>query len=1833
MDLSDYVLERVREDTDFVLYRAKPSPGIMPILVLAANVQAGEESRVGRLAHELALFKDLDPDWAVKPLSMVREEGRMLLALRDPGGQPLDVILAGKPMELKRFLETAVGIAASVRQLHASGLIHKDIKPANVFVGVDGDVRLTGFGFASRHPRERQAPSPPEVMEGTLEYMAPEQTGRINRSVDSRSDLYALGITLYEMIVGVLPFSASDAIEWIHCHIARQPPPPSVRVEGIPPQLDAIILKLLAKNAEDRYQTAAGVQHDLRRCLAQLREPGHIEPFPVAECDEPERLRIPEKLYGREEATNALSEAYQRVAEGRFEVVLVSGYSGVGKSAAVEELLRSLHLTNGLFASGKVDQYKRDIPYSTLAEAFQRLLRHILSQDDAGLDSWRAAIVKAIGANGQLMSDLFPNLALILRDPPRLPIVPEEEAKTRLHAVFRRFLSVFATPEHPFALFIDDLQWLDIANIELLKWLIAEGGLPHFLLIVAYRSNEVESSPGLAGLLSTIRATIDAPTDVTLAALTSGQVKCMIAETLHAEAESVAPLADLVFKKTQGNPFFVVQFLTTLNAEGLLHFDLSAGAWRWDLERIRSKGITDNVAELLAGKLARFDEADLRLIRQLACLGNSAPTPTLSKLLGVSGDEVESRMRPFVGADLIHLSERQHVFAHDRVYEAAYALIPNEQRAQAHLDVGRAILASVSADALYDDVFEIANQFNRGALLIDSSAERHKLAELNLIAGKRAKSAAAYESALIYLAAGCALLPPDPWEDNYRLAFDLHFHQAECKFLIGEITFAEEHFAELSRLSTNLSDLALVVGRQLSLYPYLGRAHRATEVCVDCLARMDVHLPLNPTSELVNEEYRRLLERIGSRKIIALVELPAMRDARWREVMELLRGLAGPAGLVNVNLLALLAARMGNISLEHGLSDDSSIAFAWIGGLLSGWRVGTFEEGRQFGELSLSLTDEHGLDRHAGRVYQIVGSLIQPYKRPLRDTHAIQLRATEVSAERGGFVFTGYAWSSLVGAMIDCGTSLGVALERVEEGLAFARKRQMALAIEFLIPPRLLIRALRGLTTDLSFNDGEFNEEEHERHLESTPLAYANIRYRVRKLQLHFYAGEFAKCVAVASSLDGKIMGAPHWESRVELPYFSALARAALVTDAASQEGIAQLTEIKSTHAYLQEWASRCPENFAGRARLLGAEIARLENRELDAQRLYYEAIQLSRDQGFVQNEGIANECTARFYERRGFGVIADAYLRNAKSCYARWGANGKVRQLVQLHPELGDSDKATFRTAMTFARDLSLERFDLSVVVAMHQAVSRELVLDKVVERLITIATEYAGAVRGLLLLHRGGALGIVAEASTNRQEVSVNLRPQLRLYGRLPQSILNYVIHTQEATIVGDALESHPTDEYVRETRARAILCVPLVKQGHLVGVLYLENNFSPHIFTKDRLLALQLLASQAAISIENAELLLSAQSSQEASRRISEELRQSFDTMPALAWRASAGGILEFSNKQWHDFTGIAPDDARSGSWIRAFHPDDIEKVSDKWRYLLEFGTSGEFEARMRRSDGEYRSFLIRVTPMRSERGELLKWHGTHTDIENLKRAEHAQEALARVARITALGELTVSIGHEINQPLMAIVTNAATCLRWLDANEPNVAEARLAAERIIRDGHRAGDIITSIRALARKAPPSPKELDLNALITEVLSLTLNELNRHEITTETEFAKDAESVLGDRTQLQQVMLNLIINGVEAIVAAAHERRSLKIRSQLGDAGSVLVTVADTGIGLAAADSERIFEVFYTTKRDGMGIGLSICRSIVEAHGGRLWATPNEPCGTVFHLTLQQFVPGCNH
>jgi predicted ATPase/GAF domain-containing protein len=1490
-----------------------------------------------------------------------------MLVLTDPGGEPLDGLL-GKPMELLEFLPPAIAISAALRQMHGRGLVHKDLKPANILVNrASGEARLTGFGIASRLPRERQAPAPPESIAGTLAYMAPEQTGRMNRSIDSRSDLYSLGVTLYQMLTGLLPFTVSDPMEWIHCHIARKPVPPSERLGKIPAPVSHIIMKLLAKTAEERYQTAAGVESDLRRCLAEWELHGRIDSFALGEHDTPDRLMIPEKLYGRAREVETLLASFDRIVKsGRPELVLVSGYSGIGKSAVVNELHKPLVPPRGLFASGKFDQYKRDIPYATLAQAFQSLIRPLLSKSEEELSKWRDALHEALDPNGQLMVGLVPELKAVIGEQPPIPELPQHEAQRRFHLVFRRFINVFARPEHPLALFLDDLQWLDSATLDLMEYLLTQPDVKHLMLIGAYRDNEVNPTHPLVRKLEDMHEAGALLQDIVLAPLTREDLEQLIADSLHCQPGHSAPLAELVHDKTTGNPFFAIQFISALFEEGLLTFDHVAGRWSWDPNRIHAKGYTDNVVDLMVRKLTRLVPETQNALKQLACLGNSAEFTMLRMVYQDSVEQMHAQLAEAVGAGFILRSKDSYHFLHDRVQEAAYSLIPQELRSETHLRIGMLMASHTPPDKLEEGIFEIVNQLNRGLHLITSIAERERIAELNLIAGRRAKISTAYASALKYLHAGRGLLTDETWKHNYDLIFSIECLLAECELLTTDMAAAENRLFMLAERAKSVHDIALVTRLRLTLYTAVDRSDRAVEVFLEYWRGRGTDWAAHPTEEEVLREYDQIWSLLGDRQIEELVDLPLITNPDVLDVLDVFTEIVTPAMFIDAKLLDLVICRMVSLSLEHGNSDGSCYAYVWLG-MLAGPHFGNYKAGFRFGKLGYDLVEERGLHRYQARTYMSFGTLIIPWTKHVKTARELQRRCFDAANRIGDLTYAAYSCNVLYTNFLAAGDPLAEVQHEAETGLEFATNIRFVLVIDCITAQLGLIRTLRGLTATFGvFNDERFDELRFERHLASDPvLALPECWYWIRKMQARFLAGDYPAAIEASLNAERLLWASPAFFETAEYHFYSALSRAASF-DSATDDSRQRHFEALAAHQKQHEiWAQHCPENFENRAALVGAETARIEGRVLEAELLYEQAIRSAHSNGFVHNEAIAYELAARFYAARGFQKFADAYLLEARYCYQRWGADGKVRQLDQLYPHLREQEPVPGPTS-TFGT--SVEHLDLATVIKVSQAVSSEIVMEKLIDTLMRTAIEHAGAERGLLILPRGDELQIAAEAATSGDTVIVG--PREASVAALPESIVHYVVRTQESVILDDASAENPfsSDKYIRQHHARSILCLPLINQAKLIGVLYLENNLTPHVFTPARIAVLKLLASQAAISLENARLYRDAQQ-MEAYLKAAQTLSHT----GSFGWRPGTGEI------NWSDETyQIMGYDRGTKPTLelvfQRIHPGDTVLVQDTLDRGTLNGTDLDFEHRLLLPDGSVKYVHVVGRPVREPTGNL-------------------------------------------------------------------------------------------------------------------------------------------------------------------------------------------------------------------------------------------------------------------
>jgi predicted ATPase/signal transduction histidine kinase len=1815
-DLSSYAFSSLR-DGDFKLHRGC-GPGVAPILLVTP--ENASRASIKRLEHEYALRADLDAAWAACPIELSLYRSRSALVLEDPGGDPLDLQLARR-LGITEFLRIGISLARALRQVHARGLIHKDIKPANILVDVASNgVWLTGFGIASRLPRERANPEPPDEIAGTLAYMAPEQTGRMNRSIDTRSDLYSLGVTFYEVLTGTLPFTAADPMEWVHCHIARQPVPPDQRKAETPRTLSAIVMKLLAKTAEERYQTAAGVEADLRRCLAEWEANRRIDPFPLGAHDASDRLLIPERLYGREREIETLLACFDRVViDGTPELVLVSGYSGIGKSSVVSELHRALVPSRGFYAAGKFDQYKRDIPYVTLAQAFQNLVRSLLSRSESQLERWRNSFSEALGANGQLIVNLVPELELIIGKQPPVTELPPQEAKNRFQMVFRRFLGVFARQEHPLALFLDDLQWLDSATLDLLEHLVTHSEVRHLLLVGAYRDNEVGPSHPLIRTLAAIRKADARVHEIVLAPLGLGDVGRLIADGLRCEPERVRTLAQLVIERTGGNPFFAIQFLIALADEGLIAFDSAANVWAWDTDRIHAKNYTDNVVDLMVRKLQRLSIGAQDALKHLACLGNMAQIGRLSLIQGENEEAMHQKLWEAVHAGLVVQQGEIYQFLHDRIQQAAYSLWPGERLADVHLHIGRKLLANMTAGELSEQLFEVANQFYRGATLIADPQEKSRVATINLRAGQRAKASAAYASARAYLAAGTALMDERDWNRQYELTFSLWFERAQCELLCGNFEKADELITELLWREASKVDQAAVYDLKVRLHTVQGEYPQAEDNALTCLRLFHIDLLARPSWEEVQAEYEMIWRNLNGRSIESLIDLPQMTDPELQAAMQVLSTLAEVSWFTDFHLYCLVVCRMVNISMRYGMSGSSAHGYACLGSVL-GPAFHRFREGYRLSRLAYNLVEKHGFTAYRTKVYHDVAN-VSRWTQPIASAMELRRAVTRIAIETGDLTYACYSMHQSITGLLLRNEPLDAVWRESEMALDFARKAKFRDVADLIVSQQRFIAAMQGRNATFStFNDERFEERTFEAQLTGDRMNTMICLYWILKLKGRFLAGDYTEALAAAGKAKPLLRREASQIFLLDYYYYTALTVAALYEDASADEQISW-HELLATHReQLREWTENFPPTFGDKHALVSAEIARLEGRDAAAMRLYEEAIESAREHEFVQNEGLAQEVAAGFYAARGVERIALDYLRGARDCYLRWGALGKVRQLDRRHPRLLEEAASSAPSATV---STPIEQLDVGTVVKASQAVSSEIELGKLIETLMRISLEHAGAERGLLILITANESRIAAEARIGGSNIEVTLRNSAVTPAELSASVLHTALRTQDSVILDDASGQNPfsADEYVRLKHARSVLCLPLVKQGKLVGALYLENNLAPRVFTSAKLAVLKLLASQAAISLENVQLYDELRRSE---AYLSEAQRLSHTG--TFGWRLPSGEMY-WSQEAYRIFEFDPASTPTLDLLALRIHPDDVAAFRQVAARAATDGQDFAHEYRARMPDGRVKHIHAVARAARNDAGDV-EFVGVVMDVTAIRLAEHelhkTQADLAHVMRVTSLGELTASIAHEVNQPLGGVLINAEACLSWLSHEQPNLTEAHAALERIVRDGTRAGEVIRRVRTLAKKADTKMAPLNLNDVLSEALTLVQHELSSSRVALRMEWAGALPVILADKVQLQQVILNLVINGIEAMQPITDRPRELVIRSELDGAQQVRVTVKDCGVGFSADDADQLFNTFFTTKSSGLGMGLSICRSIIELHDGRIWAAPNAPHGATIQFTL---------
>ncbi|MBN3941891.1 ATP-binding sensor histidine kinase [Nostoc sp. NMS9] len=1796
------IVEQLYAGSQTIVYRAVQESSQRPVVIKLLQQDYPTFSELLQFRNQYTITKNLKIPGIIHPLSLEAYGNSYALVMEDFGGISLRSYTQNYSLSLREILEIARQIADILHDVCQHRVIHKDIKPANILIHPEShQVKLIDFSIASLLPRETQEIQNPNVLEGTLAYLSPEQTGRMNRGIDYRSDFYALGVTLYELLTGQLPFESHDPIELVHCHLAKLPLAPHSINPEIPAIVSEIVLKLMAKNAEDRYQSALGLKHDLECCLNQWKATGRIETFVLGQRDVCDRFIIPEKLYGRETEVATLLKAFERVANGSSEMMLVAGFSGIGKTAAINEVHKPIVRQRGYFIKGKYDQFQRNIPFSAFMQAFRDLMGQLLSESNVQLAAWKAKILAAVGENGQAIVDVIPELELIIGQQPPLPELSGSAVQNRFNLLFQKFIQVFTTPEHPLVIFLDDLQWADSASLNLLQLLMSEASSGYLFILGAYRDNEVFPTHPLILTLEQIQQAQATVNTITLEPLVEITVNQLVADTLSCPKELGQPLTQLVYQKTQGNPFFTTQFLKALHEEGWIQFQPELGYWQCDLASVRQLALTDGVVEFMALQLQKLPVETQEVLKLAACIGNQFDLNTLARVSETSLVDMATNLwtalqeglilpisetyKFFQSNDSDHIDRGGEIavpykFLHDRVQQAAYGLIPEDQKQSTHFKIGQQLWANTPEAEREGKIFEIVNQLNYGLRLTAQKtspgllnaqngdkisrlqeldlAQRNELAQLNLQAGQKAKAATAYETASKYFTAGLAALPENGWEHHYDLTLALHTEAAEIEYLTA-------HFEQAERLSEivlqHAQDLLQKVKMyEIRIYFYIAQNQMlaAIDTSLQVLEFLGEPLFKEPPLELAIED---------------LINLPEMFDPHKLAAMRIAIAMVTPSLNAKPDLLPLIAYTLVNLSIQFGNSAFSAFGYTFYGLVLCGSPT-DIERGYRFGQLGLKLLERFNDRKLHAKVANIFDVFVRHWREPARKTLAPLREAIQVGLEVGDVEYACYNATSYCNYLFFVGETLEQVNQQQQKYIDLLLKFKQEYQIYFGQICRQLVLNLMGAAEDSLILVGEsFDERKMLPILIETQNGTLLFLLHLAKTILLFIFKDYQQALIHAQEAEkyqGNMVGFLQF---AEHNFYYSLALLATCSNGNQAEQQSALEKVAENQKLMSQWAFHAPANHQHKYDLVEAERAKILG-HLDAMTYYDKAIQGAKENGYIQEEALSNELAAKFYLGWGKEKVATDYIQQAYYCYAHWGAKAKVDHLEEQYPQLLTVILQPANLAITSVATIPLTLIrgvtksssnqnlwlDLQAVMKAAQAISQEIELEKLLATLMEITIANAGAQIGHLVLCQEEQWLVVAQGD---QQLVKTLEIPLEQYPEIPQSLIYAVARTQETAVFEDLSTAvqFASDRYIITHQPKSVLCTPISRQGKLSGILYLENNLTLGAFTSDRIEILQLLTSQAAISVENARLY---QQTENYSHTLKAEVEHK---TKALNQKAQD---LEQTLKKLQQTQG------------QLIHSEKMSSLGQ-----LVAGIAHEIN-----------------NPVNFIKGNLI----------------HTENYVADMMSLLMLYE------QEYPQPnpaIQAMKEEIELDFLFKDANQ-TLESMKIGSERISK-------IVQSLRNFARLDEAEIKTVDLHSGIESTLLILQHRLQASENQPEVRVIKeygDLPLVTCYPSQLNQVFLNIINNAIDAIRDNLQSSKHPEIRICTGviDREWLRIAIANTDSTIPVSLQERIFEPFFTTKPvgRGQGLGLFVSYSIIQQHRGALTVRSQPTEGTEFEIVL---------
>jgi predicted ATPase/signal transduction histidine kinase len=1850
-NISGYrITETIYSGSKTLVYRGIREQDRKSVVIKLMRNEYPTFTEIAQFRNQYNITKNLDLPGIVKPLSLENYRNSYALVMEDFGGISLqDWQLSNKnPISLSEFFPLAIEITSILEGLHSDRIIHKDIKPANILINpTTGEVRIIDFSLATLLPREIQFLTNPNVLEGTLAYISPEQTGRMNRGIDYRTDFYSLGITFFELLTGQLPFTTTDPMELVYCHIAKEPPKASQINSNIPLMLSEIISKLMAKNAEDRYQSTHGLKHDLEKCRYLWQDTGNIPAFELGMRDFSDRFLIPEKLYGRQQEVETLLAAFERVACGTTEMMLVTGLSGIGKTAVVNEVHKPIVRQRSYFIKGKFDQFQRDIPLSGLVQAFRDLIGQLLSETDAEINQWKTKILSALGEQSQVITDVIPELQLVIGKQPEVTELPGSAAQNRFNLLFQRFIQVFTAKEQPLVIFLDDLQWADVTSLKFIQLLMSEttsspfigesgktadmgGGL---LLIGAYRDNEVSNAHPLYLQIQEINKLGVTINNISLAPLTTSDLNSLIADTLHCQEEVAAPLTQMVFAKTKGNPFFSNQFLNTLHDENLIKFNFNGGFWQYDLVEIEALSLTDDVVKFMTIQIEKLPIHTQKVLMLAACIGNDFDLRTLATIHEKSAFDTSLDLLPALREGLvlaqndayklfqdehdslisINHQEDQHSqipdfqfprykFVHDRVQQAAYSLILEEQKKPVHLKIGLLLLSNTPIAEREEKIFELVNQFNIALEFITHQSKRDHLAEMNLTAGRKALASTAYQSALKYLKTGIELLADDSWDNKYELTLALYETAAEAACLAGEFQQMDKLAEVVLAKAKTLLEKVKVYEVKIIAYSAQNKALEAVNIGLTFLSFLEVEFPKNPNQSDIQLAMAEVMSNMAGRRIEDLINLPPMTEAYPLTAMRILSTVIPVAYAVAPEIFLLIVLKQINLSLKHGNAPSSSYVYVNYGVILCGL-VGDIESGFEFGKLAKALLEKFNYKEIKAKTISTFIGVIWHWKEHSKETLKYLLESYYTGLETGDLEYAAYALYNYSYSSYFIGKEL-VGLEREIDnyGNALSQINQQRAFSWNAIYQQTVLNLLGNGDNTYSLIGEAYNEE---KMLQIHLAAKDNIglfSLYLSKLYLFYLFQDCSQAVENATLAEKYLDGGTGTQAIPFFYFYDSLAQLAVYANATNYEQNSILDKVKLNQDKMQHWAHYAPMNYLHKFYLVEAERYRVSNQYLEAIDAYDRAITLAKENEYINEEALANELTARFYLEWGKEKIAQTYLTDAYYSYVRWGAKAKVDDLAKRYPQLlapilqqeqpslQSSEKITSSTYQSLSNRSSHQTvigsktsishsLDLGTVIKASQALSGAIEMEQLLSKLMQVVMENAGASKSALILSEGDKLELsVTAVSSNLTLAPISTEfPSICVESSndVPITLMQYVKRTGEVFVVDDAktVVFLAGDRYIIREQPKSLLCIPVINQGKLLGILYLENNLTTGAFTRDRVEVLKLLTTQAAISLENAILYKNlAQANQ------------------------------------------------------------NLEEYSHKLEAKVEARTQ-----------------------------EL---HNNNQHLQQtLQELQRTQTQLIQGEKMSSLGQMVAGIAHEINNPINFIHANISHAGEYVEnlldllaiyqqecTNPSDLLEEKATEIDVdflkedlpkILDSMKVGSsrirsIVLGLRNFSRLDESEMKAVDIHEGIDNTLMILQHRLkeksDRPDIRVIKEYAKIPE-VSCYAGQLNQVFMNILSNAIDALDeskvkdAELLTRPQIRICTQIVNSNTLQIRIADNGSGMTEAVRKKIFDPFFTTKPVGSGTGLGLSISyqvVVDKHKGQLTCNSTPAKGTEFVIEI---------